>query len=330
MKYLDIPILGKKASRVAFGAGNVDFARRQECINMMNVFTEQGGNVFDTANIYGKWLESGTNESEIILGEWLHEKIQVEKCINREEIVISTKGAHPDLNTMENYRMSYEDINADLEESLKSLKLDYVDIYWLHRDAPTLSVDYILDTLIKLRKTEKIRLFGFSNWSADRTSRAINYLKSLDELDGFFGMQNRWSLASMNPEGSEDKTMVAMNSDEYTLLSENKFFEMPYSAMGKGYFVKLQAMGKENLSPNLLKYYDNKLNDSRMKAINELSEKYRRPVSQLTLAFMFNHPFPVIPIFRSSNIEQLQDAIASVDISLSKADMEFLGQGVPY
>jgi len=330
MKYTDIPVLGKKSSKLAFGSGNVDFAHKQESIEMMDAFVQGGGNIFDTANIYGKWLESGTNESEIILGEWLFEKIEVEKFISREEIVISTKGAHPDLKTMDNYRMSYEDINADLDESLKSLKLDYIDIYWLHRDAPKLPVDYILDTLIKLRKSGKIKLFGFSNWKSERVSLAIKYLESLGEADGFFGVQNRWSLASFNQEGSEDETLVAMNREEYDLLLKNNFFEMPYSAMGKGYFVKLKTIGKENLSPDLLKYYDNKLNDSRMKVINELSKKYGKPVSQLTLAFLFNQPFPVIPIFRSSNPAQLMDVIESVDISLTKDDMEYLSGDLPY
>ena len=224
---------------------------------------------------------------------------------------------------MHQHRMNFTDISLDLEESLRSLMLDYVDIYWLHRDAPGLDIEYIMDILIKLRKSGKIKLFGLSNWTAARVEMAIKYLESINEYDGFFGVQNRWSLASMNPDGSEDDTLVAMSSEEYNLACEKKFFEMPYSSMGKGYFVKLQTLGKENMPKNLLKYYDNSLNDSRFASLCEISRKYNLPLSQLTLAYMFNHPFPVIPIFRSSNKSQLFDIISSVDIELSETDMSF-------
>ena len=91
MKYYDIPKLGKLASKIAFGTGNVDFARKNECLEMMDIFSAHGGNVFDTANIYGKWLESGNNESEIILGQWLFEKLNVTKALQRDDIIISSE-----------------------------------------------------------------------------------------------------------------------------------------------------------------------------------------------------------------------------------------------
>ena len=330
MKYTDIPGLGKKSSKAVFGAGNVDFARRQECIEMMDAFVQNGGNIFDTANIYGRWLESGLNESEIIIGDWLYERIELWKAFKREDIIISTKGGHPDLNTMEIHRMNYEDIKADLDESLNSLKLDYIDIYWLHRDALSLPVKYIIDSLMKLRKSGKIKLFGLSNWNPQRLSEALDYLKSIGEEDGFFGVQNRWSLASMNKDGSEDKTLEAMSYEQYNLHHESQFFEMPYSSMGKGYFSKLLNSGKENLPAGLLQYYDNELNDLRFNALSKLSEKLNENISRLTLAYLINQPFPVIPIFGSSNPGQLQDIVSATEIKLSDDDMKLLSQGVPY
>lgn len=330
MKYFDMPFSGKKASSIAFGTGNVDFARKNECIELMDTFLENGGNVFDTANIYGKWLESGINESEQVIGQWLHEKIVREKSLSRDDIIISTKGGHPDFGNMKEHRMDLKNLSADLDESLKSLNLEYVDIFWLHRDAPLLPVEQILESLIKLKNSGKIKLFGFSNWKAGRVLNAIEILESKGEISGLFGVQNRWSLAAMNPGGSEDNTLEAMDLDEYNLLTEKKLFEMPYSAMGKGYFAKLKKSGKNKIPQNLLKYYDNKLNDSRFKALCDLSEKYNTPVSQLTLAFMFNHPFPVIPIFRASSKLQLFDALKSTEINLTDDDMEVLRQGVIY
>lgn len=352
MRQTFIEGLGVKVSVVAFGAGNVDFSNARDSHEMLDIYFSKGGNLIDTANIYGKWLESGTNESEIVIGEWLDCKINVEKSMLRSDIIISTKGGHFDLNATDISRLNEKCIREDLEESLTALKTDYVDILWLHRDSPELPVEGILEPLIKLRKEGKIKMFGLSNWTTKRIIDAQNYFKKLN-ADAFFGVQNRWSYASMNPEGSEDFTLVAMTQEEYDWHLNNQIAAMPYSAMAKGYFTKLQNALKDEsstlhscftsdintnipgnpqskINPKLLSYYNNPLNDLRFGAACEISRKHNIPISLITLAFLLNQPYPVFPIVRFANKEQLIDAVQASSIQLTDDEVRILSQGVPF
>ncbi|MHB8962261.1 MAG: aldo/keto reductase [Saccharofermentanales bacterium] len=314
---------------ICFGAGNTDLAHRAEDTEMLDLFVSLGGSIIDTANVYGKWLASGTNESETVIGEWLHKRVAVDKSLQRSDIIISTKGAHPALDTMHIPRMARADLDSDLDESLRALQTDYIDIYWLHRDAPGIPVGQILDPLLDYRAEGKILMFGLSNWTTGRVLEAVAYLG--DEAENcLFGIQNRWSCASMNPSGTEDTTLVSMSDEEYRWHCESGFAVMPYSGMGKGYFTKLQRYGKAELPPKLRDYYDNPLNDRRMDALDRLSVDTGYTVSQLCVAFLLNQPFPVYPIIGFANKEQMGDVFGSAEIVLDGQRMEILSQGVKW
>jgi len=327
MEYTSIPGIKTKVSKICFGAGNVDFEHGRENIEMLDAFLAKGGNFIDTANIYGKWLESGSNESEIILGQWLDKKIVLERSIQRSDIVISTKGGHPNLETMDIPRIFKKDILKDLEESLMSMNTDYIDIYWLHRDAPQYPIEMVLEPLLDIRKEGKILFFGLSNWSSERIVEAEKFLDDKNCKNGLFGIQNRWGYAAMNIKGTEDPTLVSMTQDEYDWHFRTRIASMPYSGMAKGYFTKLQKSGKNKLDQKLLDYYDNDLNDERMKALSTISCEINRPVSQISLAFLLNQSFPVFPIVRFANEYQMADAFEATSIILSDRQMDLLRQG---
>jgi aryl-alcohol dehydrogenase-like predicted oxidoreductase len=78
--------------------------------------------------MYAEWIPDGKHASENTIGEWLKSRN------NRKDIIISTKGGYYKVGTP--HRLTESDIFSDLEGSLKRLKTDYTDIYWLHRDAP--------------------------------------------------------------------------------------------------------------------------------------------------------------------------------------------------
>ena len=115
-------------------------------------YIEAGGNVLDTAEMYAEWIPGGSHRSEEFLGRWLH------KRKNREGLILSTKGAHPRLDSMDKPRMSRKEVEFDLDSSLQRLGVDYVDLYWLHRDDPGTPVEEILLTVGRISKSRKDRL----------------------------------------------------------------------------------------------------------------------------------------------------------------------------
>jgi len=119
-------------------------------MRLMDLFVELGGNFIDTANVYGKWLPDGRSASEETLGKWMKTRK------NRGRLVVTTKGAHPDLKTMSVQRLSKEEISADVDDSLKNLQTDYIDLYWLHRDDPNRCVGEILERLRSVCHTQAV------------------------------------------------------------------------------------------------------------------------------------------------------------------------------
>ena len=166
MKYKKLPGSDLNVSCIcAGGMAFCDLDNLQRCIQIFDKYVEMGGNVIDTANLYGKWLPAGTNISEIEIGNWM------KKRNNRSKLVLGTKGGHPHMDTMDIARLNKSDVGDDLNESLAALQTDYVDIYWMHRDDENKPVEEIIDFLSYYKNQGKIRYFGVSNWKPDVLSR---------------------------------------------------------------------------------------------------------------------------------------------------------------
>ena len=117
---------------------------------LLDFYINQGGNVIDTARMYTGGL------SEEIIGRYLHTAKQ------RSKVYISTKCAHPPLDNMAQNRLSKEEIESDIDASLKALQTDVIDIIWLHRDDTSVAVEPVIDALNLMVQKGKIRHFGAS------------------------------------------------------------------------------------------------------------------------------------------------------------------------
>ncbi len=125
---------------------------RETSFRLLDAYTDAGGNFIDTAAVYANWLPIERSISEKTIGAWLRERR------NRAQVVLSTKGAHPELATMHISRLSPAEIASDLEDSLRHLGVETIDIYWLHRDDPSRPVAEILETLSAHARAGKIAI----------------------------------------------------------------------------------------------------------------------------------------------------------------------------
>ena len=124
----------------------------------------------------------GEHQSEKVIGEWSRERG------TRDLIVLSTKGAHPKLESMDVPRLSKAEIQEDLDSSLRRLGVEQIDLYWLHRDSPGYPVEEILESLEAFRKAGKIKHAGFSNWTQSRAEGARLATERLG-IQGFVASQ---------------------------------------------------------------------------------------------------------------------------------------------
>ena len=325
MKYIKLHNTSLELSNICLGAGDFGTGTDEaQSFELLDAFTNAGGNFIDTANIYGKWAQVKKNHSEIVIGKWLKSRNAYKK------IIVATKGGHYDLSTPGISRLNKQDIQEDLDESLSALGLDCVDFYWLHRDDEKKPIGEIIDTMESFVKAGKIRYYGASNYKLNRMREAKEYSRK-NNIQGFSAVSNQWSLATANPESRahSDPTLAWMTPEFYQWHKDTKMPAIPYSSTASGFFEKLFNANPHIKDGKLLTPYDElKLADHIKKAyINEenlriyeelleLRNKHNVSLYTLSVARLINQPFDVIPISSARNIKQLDGFLQASEILL--------------
>ncbi|MBO5461121.1 MAG: aldo/keto reductase [Ruminococcus sp.] len=304
MKYVKFQKTNLEVTPVCLGTVNYGSdLPEKDSIRQLYEFTEMGGNFIDTAHVYGDWNPGDGPLSEITIGKWLAESKK------RDQIIISTKGAHPDLRTMSVPRCSNEEIAGDLDASLKALQTDYVDMYFLHRDDPRRPAGEIIEFLESKVKEGKIRYYGCSNWSLARMKEADEYAKK-HGLTGFTCNQLMWSLPDINFDNLDDKTFILMDQPTFAYHKEENKNAMAYMAMAKGYYAKRMA-GKE-VPYSIEKIYKNEVSESIYELLKEVVNS-ESTITDYVLKYLQIQPFPTVPIVSCNNYAQLESAMHSIE-----------------
>ena len=286
----------------------------EHAMAQLSHYVEHGGNFIDTAHVYGDWMTEGGALSEAVIGRWLHE------TGNRSRVVIATKGAHPRFASMNAPRCSDGDIIADLEGSLKSLGVETVDLYFLHRDDPNRPVEDILYCLEKARSAGKIRHYGCSNWTLGRMQEAERAARD-NGVEGFSCNQTMWSLADINSAGLSDKTLVPMDREMYHYHMETGLSAMAYTSLGKGYFMR-RATGQP-LPADITSTYENPSNDAFYRLMDDAYD-IGFDAMDLSLRYLVQQRFPGVAIAAFSSLTHLDEALRSAGKTLPDKLMEAL------
>ncbi|TCU31919.1 aldo/keto reductase [Rhizobium azibense] len=297
-----IPGISKPASVVTLG---FEFFPNFAAASLtLDAFYEAGGNVFDTAYVYG----SGKTES--IFGEW-----HTSRNVSREEIVLIGKGAHSPL--------CYPDmIGKQLDQSLDRLKTDYVDIYFMHRDNTAIPVGEFVDAMDAEVNRGRIRgIFGGSNWTRERMDEAMAYAaKSGKKAPA--ALSNNFSLAEMlDPIWAG---CVAASDDEWKKwLNEKQIPNFAWSSQGRGFFTDRAGRDKHDDEEIVRCWYSDR-NFARRDRANELAKKLGRNPIHIALAYVIAQPFPVIPLIGPRTIAELEDSLSALGIELTREQVKWL------
>lgn len=285
----------------------------EDSLHQLSHYVQLGGNFIDTARIYGVWAGKGEALSERIIGQWIKESGL------RDKIVLATKGAHPDWDRMDKMRVQPHMIAEDLDQSLKHLCTDVIDLYFLHRDDPAVPVIDILQELEKAVKQGKIRYYGCSNWTLARILEAERVAKE-EGLTGFVCNQLMWSLADVHFDGLTDKTFVLMDDEMYANHIRTGMGAMAYMSIAKGYFMR-RAAG-ENLPESVRAVYDTAENE---RIYNIMIENNADPLTA-SLTYLTNHPFASVAIASFDSDQQLEDAMGCYETKYDAKLMDALAK----
>ena len=317
MKTRPIPHTSLTASVLCLGtaefASAVDESSSEK---ILATYLDAGGNVLDTAEIYAAWLPNGEHRSEAFLGKWLrtHE--------NQDQLIISTKGAHPRLDSMDKPRMTKPVVESDLDSSLRRLGIDHADIYWLHRDDPSTPVEEVMLMLEDFRKAGKIRYSGLSNWTQPRAEAARLAAEKLG-VECFIGVQNQWSLAKADA-SKGDKTWAYTDAAFAQWHARHNIAAFPYTPQANGYFRRLEKGTLDQASELVKGLFDSPGNQERFRRIKTLQSSTGLSIGAIVLGYLTNQPFPTFPIVGPKTSADLLDSIEAAEATLSADDLAFL------
>lgn len=297
-----IPGVSKTASVVALGFEF--FPNFASASLTLDTFYETGGNVFDTAYVYGG------GKTEAIFGDW-----HTSRTVPREEIVLIGKGAHSPL--------CYPDVIAkQLDQSLERLKTDYIDIYFMHRDNTAIPVGEFVDAMDAEVKRGRIRgIFGGSNWTRERMDEATTYAARTGKTAPA-ALSNNFSLAEMlEPIWAGCVT----SSDEKwkRWLNEKQVPNFSWSSQGRGFFTERAGRDKLDDEEIVRCWYSERNFTRRDRAIKLAQELGRSPI-HIALAYVIAQPFPVVPLIGPRTVAELEDSLTALNIALTPDQVAWL------
>jgi len=325
MRYTAIPDTDLVPSVLSLGLGGAGGSYdRATTFAMLDAFFEQGGNFVDTAHVYNDWIPGERSRSEKLLGAWMH----LPGRRNRSGVLLATKGAHPPLENIQVGRLSPAEIRTDLEESLRFLQVETIDLYWLHRDDPTRPVEEIIETLEAQVRAGKIRYYGCSNWRLERIRTARKYAAGRG-MSGFVGVQNLWSLAKPNLDAvrRRDPTHAVMDDELWQYHRQTGLAAIPYTSQANGLFQKMDAGGTAALPAGLARLYISAETEGRYRRLKTLSQQTGLSTTQIGLGFLTSQPFTTCPVVGPQSLAQLQDCLSAADVLLTPDQVAFLAPG---
>ena len=299
-----IPGLGKAASAVALGFE--DFKTFASGSILLDAFWEKGGNIFDTAFVYGGGY------TEKLFGEWHRNRG------TREGAVLIGKGAHSPL--------CYPDVIAkQLTVSLDRLQTDYVDVYFMHRDNLDVPVGEFVDAMDAEVKKGRIRgPFGGSNWTRERFDEAVAYAERTGKTKPM-ALSNNFALSEMLVPIWDG--CVTSSTDEWKeWLKAKQVTNFSWSSQGRGFFTDRAGRDKTDNEELVRCWYSDKNFARRDRAI-ELANKLGHSPIHIALAFVLAQDFPSIPLIGPRTLGELDDSLRAFEIKLTPEQVNWLDRG---
>ena len=304
MKNLILPN-GLTVSSVALGA--MDFGTttsKEKAFAVLDAYLDMGGNFVDTSNNYAHWQGTG-DESETVLGEYFSSR----KC--RDRIVLATKVGFD--RHGEGQGLKRQQIEYWIDESLRKLQTDYIDIYYAHTDDPTTPLEETMDAFQRLIEKGKVRHLGGSNYDTWRFAQANAIAQTP------FTIMQQW-FTYLQAKGDKAPQYIF---NEYTSRERLRYLEanniplVAYSCLAKGGYENAERLPDELVA------------GERLAVLQNMAKEKNVTSSALAVAWMVNlHRCPgfpqVIPLFGSSRVDHFVSNLFGADLSLSDAELQLL------
>lgn len=317
MKYVHVGSTGLSVSRLCLGVMSYGSAEwnpwvlnEETARPFIKRALELGITFFDTADVYSRGV------SEEILGRALHD------FARRDQVVIATKVHGPMGDGPNDRGLSRLHILHSIDNSLRRLGTDYVDLYQIHRWDPGTPIEETLEALHDVVKSGKARYIGASSMYAWQFSKAL-YLADLHGWTRFISMQNHYNLVYRE----EEREMIPLCRDQGIGL-------IPWSPMARGFLAgnRTRTGGGETTRAKVDRFSHGMYYQETDFAVAERTASVAKArgvsPSQIALSWMLQKPWITAPIIGATKMFHLEEALAALEITLSAEEIASLEE--PY
>jgi aryl-alcohol dehydrogenase-like predicted oxidoreductase len=279
-----------------------------DAFKVLDAFVAEGFTAIDTADSYSRWIPGNDSESEKIIGRWMKARG------NRAKVIIATKVGS-------DMGQGKKDLSAawiikEVEESLRRLQTDYIDLYQSHWPDPTVTQEETLGAYDKLIKAGKVRYIGASNYDAALLGEALA-LAEQKGLPRYQSLQNEYNLYSRAKyEGAVQDLVVREGLGAIT-----------YSGLAAGFLTgkyRSEAdFGKSPRGGRMGSYLDAK-GKRLLAAMDNVATETGASLAEIALAWLNAQPGITAPIASATSVEQLASLIRGARLTLTPAQLDSL------
>ena len=312
MEYRTLGMTGLEVSRLCLGTMQFGWTADEEAAqNVLSEAFREGINFIDTADIYSRWADGNPGGvAEEIIGRWMKQKE-----VRRDKLILATKvrgnmGGGP-----EDEGLGRKHILKSVEDSLRRLQTDYIDLYQAHWPDSKTPIEETLSAFDSLVKQGKVRFVGASNYAAWELMQAL-WTSDRNSLPRFDTLQPHYNL--VHREEFERELSAVCRAYSIGVI--------PYSPLAGGF---LTGKYRRNLVPNSarangVKRYFLERNWLLLDQMDSMAKEKGAAVSQIALAWLLADPLITSPIIGANSLEQLKDNLGALHVHLTTDELSAL------
>jgi aryl-alcohol dehydrogenase-like predicted oxidoreductase len=312
MKKRQLGHSGIEVPTLCFG-GNVFgwTADEKRSFELLDALLESGLNFVDTADSYSTWAPGNHGgESETIIGKWFKARG------NREKVILATKVGSSMGEGKKGLSKNY--IRQAVEDSLKRLQTDYIDLYQSHRDDDGTPQVETLEIYAELIREGKVRAIGASNFTPARLESALEVSRK-NNLPRYETLQPEYNL--YDRAGYEQKLEAVCVKHGLGVIS---YFSLA-SGFLSGKYKSAEAAGSVPRAGMLKKYF-NERGTRILESLDEVAREVKAKPAQVALAWLMARPSITAPIASATKVEQLKELVEATRLELPGGIVERLNQ----
>lgn len=308
---------GLSVAPLALGGNVFGWTIDEACsFQVLDAFVDAGFDLVDTANMYSAWVPGDQGgESETILGRWL------KATGKRDRITLATKVGHQMGDGSLGLKRDY--IFRMVEDSLRRLQTDRIDLYQAHKDDESTPLAETLAAFDALVKQGKVRAIGASNYSATRLREALA-ISEREKLARYVSLQPEYNL--YDRQGFE--------AELEPLCLEKRVGVIGYYSLASGFLTgkyrSADDLGQSARGATIGKRYMNERGQRILKALDDVSAARGTSPAGVSLAWLMQRPSVTAPIASATTVEQLRELVKAAELKLTPEDVAKLDAASAY